>query len=279
MNKIAILTDSASNINEDALRGIFVVPLYVNFGEASKKDLLEITPKELYEKIEKEAPTTSAPAIDDIIEKIESARRRGFEKIIAVGASQKLSGTYNAMRLALESQNIEYRLIDSKSITMGEGLLAMYGHHLIEQGVDFHEVAERLEEKKGDVRVFATVSDLTYLIRGGRLNAVKGLIGGTLRVNSILTLDKKGAIDKCKSVVGKKRALSFIAEKAKEELQDQKHYFLAVAYAKDKEDTKRIKEKLLDTMEKADLYLEGPITAVLGTHAGPSAYVVSYLSF
>lgn len=279
MNKIAILTDSASNINEDAAKGIFVVPLYVSFREASKKDLLEITPEELYEKMEKEEPTTSAPAIDDIVEKIESARKRGFEKIIAVGASQTLSGTYNAMRLALESQNIEYRLIDSKSITMGEGLLAMYGHHLIEKGVDFHEVAERLEEKKGDVRVFATVSDLTYLIRGGRLNAVKGLIGGTLRVNPILTLNEKGAIDKCKSVVGKKRALSFIAEKAKEDLQNQEHYFLAVAYAKDKEDTKRIKEKLFDTIEKADLYLEGPITAVLGTHAGPSAYVVSYLSF
>ena len=44
MNKIAILTDSASNINEDAAKGIFVVPLYVNFREASKKDLLEITP-------------------------------------------------------------------------------------------------------------------------------------------------------------------------------------------------------------------------------------------
>ena len=255
------------------------MPLYVNFREASKKDLLEITPEELYEKIEKEEPTTSAPAIDDVIEKIESARKRGFEKIIAVGVSQTLSGTYNAMRLALESQNIEYRLIDSKSITMGEGLLAMYGHHLIERGVDFHEVAERLEEKKGDVRVFATVSDLTYLIRGGRLNAVKGLIGGTLRVNPILTLDEKGTIDKCKSVVGKKRALSFIAEKAKEDLQNQEHYFLAVAYAKNREDTKRIKEKLFETIEKADLYLEGPITAVLGTHAGPSAYVISYLSF
>ena len=279
MNKIAILTDSASNINEDPAKGIFVVPLYVNFREASEKDLLEITPEELYEKIETEEPTTSAPSIDDIVEKIELAKRKGYEKIIAVGASQTLSGTYNAMRLALESQDMEYRLIDSKSISMGEGLLAMYGHYLIEKGVDFHEVAERLEEKKGDVRVFATISDLTYLIRGGRLNTVQGFIGGTLRVNPILTLDEKGAIDKCKSVVGKKRALSFIAEKAKEDLQNQEHYFLAVAYAKDKEDTKRIKEKLFDTIEKADVYLEGAITAVLGTHAGPSAYLVSYLPF
>lgn len=279
MNNIAILTDSASNLKENVEKGLFVVPLYVNFKEESKKDLLEVSPEELYEKIEKEQPTTSAPAIEDIVEKIDSAKKRGYEKIIAVAASQTLSGTYNAMRLALESQDMDYRLIDSKSITMGEGLLAMYARHLIEQGIGFHEVAERLKQKKNEVRIFVTVSDLTYLIRGGRLNAVKGLIGGTLRINPILTLGENGTIENYKSVVGKKKALSFISEMAKKDLENQEHYFLAIAYAKDKDDTTRIKEKLADRIQEADLYLERPLTAVLGTHAGPSAYVVSYLAY
>lgn len=81
MNRIAILTDSASNINEDPAKGIFVVPLYVNFREASKKDLLEITPEELYEKIEKEEPTTSAPAIDDIVEKLNRRKGKVLKKL------------------------------------------------------------------------------------------------------------------------------------------------------------------------------------------------------
>lgn len=67
MKKIAILTDSACSRSEDIENGIFNVPLYLNFSQFSKKDLEEIKPKELYELLDKEMPTTSAPSIDDFI--------------------------------------------------------------------------------------------------------------------------------------------------------------------------------------------------------------------
>lgn len=277
MNKIAILTDSASNIKENLEEGIFIVHLYVNFKDESKKDLLEINPEELYERIEDDQPTTSAPSVEDFLNKIKLIKDLGYEKILAISLSQALSGTYNAMKLALESQDLDYKLLDSKNITMSQGLLIMYGHKLIKEGLNLENIAKKLDDKRKDLKLFATVSDLKYLVRGGRLSTAKGLIGGKLRINPILRLDNQGAIENYKSIVGKKRALKFLLEKTIEDLKNHDKYYLAIAYAKDKDDIGKIKEKLSPIIDKADLYIEGPVTAVLGTHSGPSVYVISYL--
>lgn len=277
MEKIAILTDSASNIEENISEGIFVVPLYVNFDTESKKDLVEISPAELFERMDEENASTSAPSIDDFAEKIKLIKDLGYTKIIAIGVSLALSGSYNAMRLALEAGDMEYALIDSKNITMTEGLLVMYAKSQVEKGLGLEEIKENVEGKIKDLRLFATVSDLKYLIRGGRLSTVEGLLGGTLRINPVLTIDENGTIANYKSVMGRKRAVNFIAKETHKDLAKADSYYLALAYGKDVKDIAEIKEKLGDLIKGADLYIESSVTAVLGCHSGPSTYVVSFL--
>ena len=277
MEKIAILTDSASNIEENISEGIFVVPLYVNFDTESKKDLVEISPVELFERMDKENASTSAPSIDDFAEKIKFIKELGYTKILAIGVSQALSGTYNAMRIALEDGDMEYVLIDSKNITMTEGLLVMYAKSLVTKGLGIDEISKNVKGKIKDLRLFATVSDLKYMIRGGRLSAVEGLLGGTLRINPVLTIEEKGTIGNYKSVMGRKRAVNFIARETQKALAEADGYYLALAYGKDVKDIAEIKEKLGDLIKEADFYIESSVTAVLGCHSGPSTYVVSFL--
>lgn len=277
MEKIAILTDSASNIEENISEGIFVVPLYVNFDTESKKDLVEISPVELFERMDKENASTSAPSVDDFAEKIKFIKELGYTKILAIGVSQALSGTYNAMRIALEDGDMEYVLIDSKNITMTEGLLVMYAKSLVTKGLGIGEISKNVKGKIKDLRLFATVSDLKYMIRGGRLSAVEGLLGGTLRINPVLTIEEKGTIGNYKSVMGRKRAVNFIARETQKALAEADGYYLALAYGKDVKDIAEIKEKLGDLIKRADLYIESSVTAVLGCHSGPSTYVVSFL--
>lgn len=276
MDKIAILTDSASNIDENTSEGIFQVPLYVNFENESKKDLLEISPAEVFSRMD-EKPYTSAPSIDDFSEKIKLIKDMGYSKILAIGASQNLSGTINAMRLALEEGNLEFSLVDSKSITFPEGLLVMYAKSLIEEGVSFDKVGSLVEEKIKNLKIFAGVSDLKYLIRGGRLTKTQGLIGDKLRINPVLTIDENGEIKNHKSVVGKKRAVNFIEKETRSTLENVDKYYIALAYGEDVSDIDDIKEKLSDLIDGADLYLEGPVTAVLASHTGPSIYAVCFL--
>ena len=276
MEKIAILTDSASNIKENIDQGIFVVPLYVNFENESKKDLLEITPAEVFSRID-ENPYTSAPSIDDFCDKISLIKEKGYDKILAIGVSKNLSGTFNTMRLALEAGDMEYFLIDSMSITMPEGLLVMYARSLIEEGKSFDDLQSLIEGKIKDLKMFASVSDLKYLIRGGRLSKVEGLIGGSLRINPVLTIDNNGEIKNYKSVVGKKRAINFIAKETQKILEGAGSYYMALAYGEDPSDIDDVKEKLSGLIDEAALYLEGPVTAVLGCHSGPSVNAVCFL--
>lgn len=276
MEKIAILTDSASNIKENIDQGIFVVPLYVNFQNESKKDLLEISPAEVFSRID-EKPYTSAPSIDDFCDKISFIKEKGYDKILAIGVSKNLSGTFNTMRLALEAGDMEYFLIDSMSITMPEGLLVMYARSLIEEGKSFDDLQSLIEGKIKDLKMFASVSDLKYLIRGGRLSKVEGLIGGSLRINPVLTIDNNGEIKNYKSVVGKKRAINFIAKETQKILEGAGSYYMALAYGEDPSDIDDVKDKLSGLIDGADLYLEGPVTAVLGCHSGPSVNAVCFL--
>src|SRR5574344_294073 len=276
MEKIAILTDSASNIKENIDQGIFVVPLYVNFENESKKDLLEITPAEVFSRID-EKPYTSAPSIDDFCDKISLIKEKGYDKILAIGVSKNLSGTFNTMRLALEAGDMEYFLIDSMSITMPEGLLVMYARSLIEEGKSFDDLQSLVEGKIKDLKIFASVSDLKHLIRGGRLSKVEGLIGGSLRINPVLTIDNNGDIKNYKSVVGKKRAINFIAKETQKILEGAGSYYMALAYGEDPSDIDDVKEKLSGLIDEAALYLEGPVTAVLGCHSGPSVNAVCFL--
>lgn len=276
MEKIAILTDSASNIKENIDQGIFVVPLYVNFQNESKKDLLEISPAEVFSRID-ENPYTSAPSIDDFCDKISFIKEKGYDKILAIGVSKNLSGTFNTMRLALEAGDMEYILIDSMSITMPEGLLVMYARSLIEEGKSFDDLQSLIEGKIKDLKMFASVSDLKYLIRGGRLSKVEGLIGGSLRINPVLTIDNNGEIKNYKSVVGKKRAVNFIAKETQKILEGAGSYYMALAYGEDPSDIDDVKDKLSGLIDGAALYLEGPVTAVLGCHSGPSVKAVCFL--
>lgn len=276
MEKIAILTDSASNIKENIDQGIFVVPLYVNFENESKKDLLEISPAEVFSRID-ENPYTSAPSIDDFCDKISLIKEKGYDKILAIGVSKNLSGTFNTMRLALEAGDMEYILIDSMSITMPEGLLVMYARSLIEEGKSFDDLQSLVEGKIKDLKIFASVSDLKHLIRGGRLSKVEGLIGGSLRINPVLTIDNNGEIKNYKSVMGKKRAINFIAKETQKILEGAGSYYMALAYGEDPSDIDDVKEKLSGLIDEAALYLEGPVTAVLGCHSGPSVNAVCFL--
>lgn len=274
-NKIAVLTDSASNITENIPRGIFVVPLYVNIGEISKKDLEEISPAELYSTFENAVPTTAAPSTEDFLRKIKRIREHGYSQVLGVTISSALSATLNSMKIALEESELEHRIVDSKNVTMGEGLLTYHAADLIAQGLSLDEVYAKVSAAVSHSKLFAMVSDLKYLIRGGRLKPIKGLLGTVLHINPILTLTEKGRIEPCESVRGKNRALKKLRELSENFLNGCEKYALSLVYAKDKADIAELRELMKDLIDKASLYEEKAITAVLGAQAGPSVQVIN----
>lgn len=276
--KIAILTDSGCNVREDINKNIFVVPLYITNGTVSKKDTVEMKAEELYERMDDENFKTAAPSVDDFKEKISYIKSLGYEKIIGIAMSSSLSGTLNSMKIGLENSHIDHVILDSKYASVGSGLLIAYGSKLIEDGLDLDNIYQILKKKRSDIRIYGFVSDLKYLIRGGRISHLKGLIGSVLRITPILEIKEDGNIEKFKSIRGEDKALNFMTKFVKKELDKVDKYYMATAYGKDKADIKEVKEKLGDYIEKADFYMEEALTSVLATHTGPHIWVISYMS-
>lgn len=277
MNKIAILADSACNVNEDIDNGIFVVPLYVNFKNFSKKDGLEIEPKELYEIIDVEIPTTSAPSIDDYLQKIEYIKSLGYEKILGFTMTGTGSGSFNAMRLAFEQTDIGALPIDTKRGAVASGILVYYGKKLIDDGMDFNDIYEKLMVKRDDVRFLIVVEDLKYFQRGGRISHLKGLIGRILRLSPILSLNEEGMLYPVETNRGKRRSMRRFIKRVKEEIAEMDNYFMAMNYPIDVSDIKEIKEELKEGIEGAEFYYDNALTAVLAAHSGPNTTIVSYM--
>lgn len=276
-DKIAILADSACNVRENKENNIFVVPLYVIFKDYSKKDLEETNLEEIYSKIDTDPPTTSAPSVEDFEEKINYIKSLGYESIIGISLTRSFSGTYNSMRLALEKSDINYEILDSRSVSVGSGLLIEYGSRLIKKGLEFSKIYNILKDKRKDLKFYAVVNDLKYLIRGGRISNLKGIIGTILRITPIFTIGEDGYVANFKSVRGKDKALKYMSKLVRKDLEKNENYFMAISYAKDAKNISEIKSDLKESIEKADFYYQAPLTPVLGAHAGPSTYVISYL--
>ena len=99
--KIALLVDSGTDVPEALVKqyGMYVLPLQIIYPEKTYTDKVDITPEEVYQRLEKEIPSTSLPdgaTIQAIFDKIKEA---GYEKVLAVTISSGLSGTYNVVRL------------------------------------------------------------------------------------------------------------------------------------------------------------------------------------
>lgn len=277
MSKIAILTDSAGNLSEDISRGIFVVPLYVNIDDKSYKDLVEIKPETLYDSIDKALPQTSAPSVSDYLEKIEEIKALGYEEILGIGPSSELSGTFNAMRLALEAADVKFLALDTEQISLSQGVLILYARDLIGQGLDLEAVYEEVYAKRHDACILAVVSDLKYLRRGGRISHLKGILGELLKLHPILTIDSKGKIGVHKTVRGRRRALEETVKTVKEALEGKDKYYLALAYGQSENQIDPIKGHLESEIQGAEEFIIRPLTSVLGSHAGPQTYAVCYL--
>jgi DegV family protein with EDD domain len=194
MTRVAIITDSASDMPPDvaARQGITVIPLFVSFGEETFRPNVTLTTDEFWVRMlapDAPFPTTAAAPPGDFLNAFNAAFAAGAESVVCVLVSGDLSGTCKSAAVAagmLADKDI--RIVDSRSASMGVGLLAQLGAELAEQGMSGADVAAALEARKADIDLFVTLNTLEYLKRGGRISGAKAAIGTMLSIKPIITV-------------------------------------------------------------------------------------------
>jgi DegV family protein with EDD domain len=194
VSRVAIVTDSASDMPPEvaARQGITVVPLFVTFGAETFRPNLTMTTDEFWVRMlapDAPFPTTAAAAPGDFQAAFQAAFDAGADSVVCVNVSDGLSGTYKSARVgAAMLEGREIHVIDSRTASMGVGMLAQVGAELAEEGVSGAEIARVLEERKGDIDLYVALDTLEYLKRGGRISGARAAVGTMLSVKPIITV-------------------------------------------------------------------------------------------
>ena len=210
MEKIKIITDSTLDLPAELIRekDIEVLPLLINFGEESYLDGIEITTKEMIDKIDATGvlPTTAQVTPNRFEESFKKYLDEGY-KIVALTLSSDMSGTYQSACIAkdmLESDDII--VIDSRKVTSGLGLLVLKACELRDKGLGIKEIEEGILKAIPKVKCSLNFESLENLVRGGRLSKTAGTIGSVLGLRLILEI-KDGKMSVKDKVRGSKKAL------------------------------------------------------------------------
>lgn len=210
MEKIKIITDSTLDLPAELIRekNIEVLPLLINFGEESYLDGVEITTKEMIDKINSTGvlPTTAQVTPNRFEETFKKYLDEGY-KIVVLTLSSDMSGTYQSACIAkdmLESDDIV--VIDSRNVTSGLGLLALKACQFRDKGLGIKEIEEEILKAIPKVKSSLNFESLENLVRGGRLSKTAGTIGSVLGLRLILEV-KDGKMSVKDKVRGSKKAL------------------------------------------------------------------------
>lgn len=278
-NKIAILTDSCSDVPQNLLEKfhIYQLALGINYKDKSYRDRIDITPDEVYENLEKEIPHTSLPSLGEIQETIEKIITDGYNQIIIPVISSGLSGTSKAIQMVCEEfKDIKTAVIDTKNIALGSGFFSIYAAQVVEKGVCFEEIVKMLENRIENSHIYYSLKTLHYLIKGGRIGRVEGVLGSILQIKPIISCDDNGIYYTVAKVRGRNQSINKMIEIIVDKIKDKKNYYLTICHGYAQEEADKIREIMKPYIDKATLYMEGQISPALGVHTGPGLVGIGF---
>ena len=217
MSHVAIVTDSASDLPPDvaSAAGIVVVPLVVSFGAESFRPGVNLTTDEFWVRMtapDAPFPTTAAAAPGDFLTVFQAAFDAGADAVVCITVSGDLSGTLKSAQVAAgQMPDHEIHVVDSRTASMGHGMLAQIAAELAAEGVSGAEIARVIEHRKADVDLFVALDTLEYLKRGGRISGARAAIGGMLNVKPIITV-QDGIVENAERVRSRPKARERVLE-------------------------------------------------------------------
>ena len=274
LSKIAILTDSASDITPDMIEGldVTVIPIRLKIGENNYKDGVNLSKKEFWHKLltEKVVPKTAQPSPAEFRDYYEELFNKGYEKIISIHISSKMSGTQQVAKVAREMLKREKDIIivDSKSVTFGQAYQVLEAAKMIKAGVKLGDILTRLYEIADKMKVYFAVSDLTYLEKGGRIGRASSVIGNLLKLRPVLKLED-GEVSLETKTFGERGAISYMEKIIKNEGRNSIYLYTAWGGTNQELHNTDILKKTADTMRKIEYKGRFEIGATIGSHSGP----------
>ncbi|MCR4947145.1 MAG: DegV family protein [Lachnospiraceae bacterium] len=273
---IRLIIDSTADLCEKDAAKLQVVPLFVHFGEEEFLDGVEMKKDEFYKRLVNgdEMPSTSQPS-PAVFESVFKEISQNGDSAIVLTLASEFSGTFQSASIAAEEfENV--RVIDSRTVAIGTGILASFAVKCIDEGKDLDEICALLEEKREHVRIIALLDTLKYLQKGGRISKTAAFAGNVLNIKPVISISD-GMISLLGKARGSRKGNNFLNEEAKKYGIDYSMpILLGYTGCSDDllqnyiEDSKDLWQNELESLDIAQ------IGCVVGTHGGPGAIAVAF---
>jgi DegV family protein with EDD domain len=268
---IKIVTDSTSDLPGEVARewGITVVPAYINIGEQSFLDGIDLSRQEFYHQLPDypQSPTTSAPGLAAFASAYEKSADEGAQGIISIHVAETLSTTINVARKAKEMvSRVPIWVVDSGQVSLGLGLQALEAAKAVVHGQHIEEIIRQLTDLRKRTYVYAVVDTLEFLRRSGRVARYRAILGSMVKIKPIITFHD--GVIKMEMAVTTAKAFKRISEIVASLAPLERISFIhTLALSKVDE----LQKLLHPFIPIADRTLTQEVTPAIGAHIGPGA--------
>ncbi len=279
---VVVVTDSTSNIPEEALDGLTIptIPLWLIWGDERYRDGVDISPQAFYDLLKERdtIPTTSQPSVGEFVEFYSQvAEEHETDTIVAVHISSKISGTVDsAESAAAEMTDLNITVIDSLSTSMGLAFVALAAAREAAAGGPLEEIVSAAESVRERLGVLFAVDTLEYLHKGGRIGGAKRFVGTMLNIKPLLTLSD-GSVEAMGQVRTKRRVIEEMLDTAEEQLAGKGMAEVAVIDADSPEEGDEVARRVKRRFDVATVF-RAPVSPALGAHAGPGTVGMGFYS-
>ncbi len=277
-----IVTDSGADLILPAGRteklNFHVVPLSVTLEDQTYREGVDIQPADFYELLAgtDALPVTSQPSAGDFAE---IYRRVGSEdpEILSIHISSGLSGTVNAARAgATMVPEVDVTVIDTKTLSAASGWQVDAALRGARAGWEKERILALMEQVSRASDSLYTLKELRYLIHGGRISHIKGLVASILNIKPLMGVEKEGGtyvqLGQARTF---RRAIRGVVDLIEQQHGPGSALRVQVLHSHNPEGAALLREQM-ELRFDCDWWPVGPISLVLGAHTGPSLVGIAY---
>ncbi len=282
MNKIAVISTSTSCLDYLDLKNenLRILRMKIVMGDEEYNDFIEMNADTFYKRLKDDkslVPSSSMPSIGEYLEMLKSLEKEGYEEVIVLTISSKLSGTFEVCQMGKNQYEgkLKIHVLDTLNAAIAEGYLSMEALRLIDEGKTALEVISFLEKIRTNRKQFFMVDNLRLFVANGRLSGASGFIGSMFKIKPILQVNDEGKIVSFEKIRTTRKSLARMVELILEDLKDIKDFVLLYDTSDNIEGIEFVKSEINKVYPDVKV-IEAPLTPVVGCHTGPGAVGIAY---
>jgi len=280
MSRIAIITDTDSSLPLELAKkhGIVQVPIIIQFGDESFRDVEAIDNETLFTRIDKDGklPTTAAPSPGQFAESFKAAFASGADEILCLNISSEMSATYTSARQAAEmfdGKRIE--VMDTRSLCIGQGYMVLAAADVAARGGSMEEAIKAAEDIRERTYLFGALTTLKYIAMSGRVSSLAAGMAGLLDIKPILSL-QNGKLSLLEKVRTQGKSWTRAIELCDEKRAGRKIEKMAIVNVKCPDSARLFETQIRAALPCPDEILHTDVNPGLSVHTGAGMVAVAF---